>query len=157
MQHALTSKEIKSSDEPSKIIKERFWNSIRVIRESGLIYEAVTLFDVHQDGKNSPQARFTIRINDYFAGATLKVGDPNLGRELDLHAGSNFMFYTNKENERSEPEALWVLLPEERGHIIGIWRPRFRASNSDTGSWIDRETESIHTTLLEIIKNSKES
>lgn len=40
---------------------------------------------------------------------------------------------------------MWVVLPDKRGAIVGIWRPRFRCSNQDTGTWAKEENERIET------------
>jgi hypothetical protein len=121
----------------------RFWNAWKNIQQSGLVYEAVTLYDAPPESNAKARLRFTIRVNDFHAGATHKDGDPSFLR----YVGTDLGYYTPAENERSEPEAMWVILPDKRGALIGIWRPRFRASTPDVGGWIDHEKATIAETL----------
>ena len=121
----------------------RFWNAWEVIKATGLVYEAVALFDVSPSNNDKAQLVCTLRVNDYHAGSTIKSGDPSLLRELEDLSGSRFAYYTPAVNDRGEPEAMWVLLPDKRGALVGVWRPRFRARNQDAGAWIDHEKEAI--------------
>jgi hypothetical protein len=61
-------------DEPLR--SHRFWNAWFNIRESGLVYEAVTLYDT-SPANNKARLQFTIRVNDFHAGADHKLGDPS--------------------------------------------------------------------------------
>lgn len=121
----------------------RFWQAWDCIKSLGLIYEAVTLFDVDPTANDKARALLTVRVNDFHAGSVKKTGDPSLLRNFEDIAGTQFGYYTNEQNEREEPEAMWFLFPDERGFIVGIWRPRFRAINKDAGAWIDRENLAI--------------
>ncbi|MDE2101653.1 MAG: hypothetical protein KGL39_30685 [Patescibacteria group bacterium] len=123
--------------------RNRFWNAWHVIREAGLVYEAVSLYDTEPDENPLARFRMTIRVNDYHAGSTTKTGDPSLLREIEDSYGTKFGYYTRADNEREEPEAMWVILPDARGALVGIWRPRFRCSNQDAGAWIAEETQAI--------------
>lgn len=133
---------------PGKTGKEamfqRFWNAWKNLEESGLVYEAVTLFDTEPKTNDEARSIMTLRVNDYHAGSALKTGDPSLLRSVE----TSLAFYTPQENEREEPEAMWVILPDKRGALVGIWRPRFRPATQDVGVWIDKENEAISNTLI---------
>ena len=132
------------TDEPSKEQKARFWNAWKTMVETGLFYEAVSLYDADPASNDQAQLVATLRVNDFHAGAAQKAAtDPSLLRTLELDSGSRFAYYTPASNDRGEPEAMWVILPEKRGALVGVWRPRFRASNKDTGAWLDQENEAI--------------
>jgi hypothetical protein len=130
--------------------RKRFWNAWKVLVDTGLIYEAVTLIDSDPAGNPNARAIFTVRVNDFHAGSITKTGDPSLLRELESMAGTKLAYYTPPTNDREEPEAMRVVLPNARGAMIGIWRPRFRASNKDTGSWMQKENEAIADVTREI-------
>lgn len=123
--------------------KPRFWNAWKTVQVAGLIYEAVSLFDALPEGNELAKATYTLRVNDFHAGSVTKSGDPSLLRSLEITSGASFAFYTPPENPRGEPEAMWVILPDKRGAIVGIWRPRFRASNQDAGVWFEKETKAV--------------
>lgn len=129
--------------EPSDVQKARFWNAWSTIKKAGLVYEAVALYDAAPAETDKARMHCTLRVNDYHAGASVKTGDPSLLRTLEINSGSRFAYYTPAANERDEPEAMWVLLPDKRGALVGVWRPRFRSSNQDTGTWIDEENTAI--------------
>lgn len=130
----------------------RFWNAWFNIQDSGLIYEAVCLYDVPPASNNNARLQFTIRVNDYHAGAAHKSGDPSYLREVDTSLG----YYTPAVNDRGEPEAMWVILPDKRGDLIGIWRLRFRASTPDVGAWIDQEHAAIEAALGRLAANRQD-
>jgi hypothetical protein len=128
-------------------LKHRFWNAWQNVKDKGLIYEAVALFDAPPESNEQARLLFSIRINDFHAGSITKTGDPSLLRSLEETYGTELAYYTPPDNERSEPEAMWITLPDKRGSIVGIWRPRFRPSSADVGAWIDKEKEGIGQTL----------
>lgn len=130
--------------------KTRFWNAWYTILETGLVYEAVSLYDVAPDADDKGRHLLTLRINDYHAGSVTKTGDPSLLRTLEMTSGARFAYYTPAVNDREEPEAMWVVLPDRRGALVGVWRPRFRASTPDVGAWIDQENEAIERVLTTI-------
>lgn len=138
-----TAKKAELSDEQTT----RFWNAWNTIRITGLVYEAVALYDTAPDGNDQARLRLTLRVNDYHAGAAVKTGDPSLLRSLEVSSGARFAYYTPPQNDREEPEAMWVILPDKRGAIVGVWRPRFRPSTSDVGAWIDQENEAIEAVV----------
>lgn len=148
LEHAArkTGKKTEVGDE----LKNRFWNAWNTIRKTGLVYEAVALYDVAPESNDKARLRMTLRVNDYHAGAAVKTGDPSLLRSLETLSGTRFAFYTPPQNDREEPEAMWVVLPDKRGAIVGVWRPRFRPSNSDVGGWIDQENEAIESIIQAI-------
>lgn len=131
----------------SEPLKARFWNAWTNVQEKGLVYEAVELFDANP--KENPQARmrFSLRINDYHAGSIKKAGDPSLLGTFESLFGTEMAFYTAKENERSETESMWLILPDKRGSIVGVWRPRFRTATPNVGAWLDKEKENIEGIL----------
>lgn len=126
----------------------RFWNAWRHIKGSGLVYEAVTLFDVPPGSNASARAEFTLRVNDFHADTSPSSGDPSLLK----YGGGATGYYTPADNNRSEQEAMWVLLPDKRGELVGIWRPRFRAETPDVGAWIDKERTAIGEVLESLEK-----
>lgn len=141
---AHTSAPKQKSGDLSKEQKNRFWNAWRSMTETGLFYEAVSLYDTDPDSNDQAQLVATLRVNDFHAGAAQKAAtDPSLLKTLELNSGSRFAYYTPKSNDRGDSEAMWVILPEKRGALVGVWRPRFRTSNKDTGAWIDQENEAI--------------
>lgn len=130
--------------------KKRFWVAWSHLKSLGLIYEAVALFDVDPTKHDSAQIQCTLRVNDYHAG-TLDGGDPSLLRVLEKHYGSAYAFYTSPGNDRGEPEAMWLVLPTKTGNLTGIWRLRFRVSNSDTGSWYEADMASADAYMQKIV------
>lgn len=128
----------------------RFWNAWAVIQSTGLVYEAVCRYDT-MPGDN-PHARLlhTVRVNDFHAGAIAKTGDPSLLRTMENASGARLGFYTPAGNARGDREALWVMLPDDRGALWGVWRLRFRASNPDTGAWFEQENEAIDTVFRQV-------
>lgn len=129
----------------------RFWNAWYNISESGLVYEAVTLYDTSPLSNNKARLQFTIRVNDFHAGAAHKSGDPSYLR----YVGTDLGYYTPAENDRGEPEAMWVILPDKRGDLVGVWRPRFRASTPDVGAWVDQENAAIEAALGRLVANKQ--
>lgn len=128
--------------------KDRFWNAWHHLQEVGLIYEAVSLFDTDPESNGRARQLVSIRINDFHAGSISKTGDPSLLRKLEDLFGTERAYYTPAVNDREEPEAMWVILPDKRGALVGIWRPRFRPSTSDVGAWIDKENAAIDSIVL---------
>lgn len=127
-----------------KAMFQRFWNAWKNLEESGLIYEAVTLFDTQPETNTEARSVMTLRVNDYHAGSAEKTGDPSLLRSAD----TSLAFYTPADNDRGEPEAMWVVLPDKRGALVGIWRPRFRPATPDAGAWIEKENAAVANTLI---------
>lgn len=137
----------KNQDATDALASHRYWNAWANIKDSGLIYEAVSLFDIPPYSNNSASLRFTLRVNDYHAGASVN-GDPSFLK----YAGSGLGYYTPAVNDREEPEAMWVILPDKRGDIVGIWRPRFRASTPDVGAWHEHEEDAISEALGALVQ-----
>lgn len=131
---------------PTEAQKQRFWNAWFNVVDTGLVYEAVCLYDTAPDNTHA-QLLYTIRVNDYHAGAAGKTGDPSLLRAYENSSESELGYYTPPINDREETEAMWVVLPDRRGHLVGVWRPRLRASTPDAGQWIDKEGEAISSVL----------
>lgn len=139
------------SGDLSKEQKNRFWNAWKSMVETGLFYEAVSLYDTDPDNNDQAQLVATLRVNDFHAGAAQKAAtDPSLLRTLELNSGSRFAYYTPKFNDRDDPEAMWVILPEKRGALVGVWRPRFRVSNKDTGAWLEQDKATIAQLAMRI-------
>lgn len=150
--HTHEQRQKQKSNDLSKEQKIRFWNAWISIVETGLFYEAVSLYDTDPNSNEQAQLVATLRVNDFHAGAAQKAAtDPSLLKTLELNSGSRFAYYTPKFNDREDPEAMWVILPEKRGSLVGIWRPRFRVSNKDTGAWLDQDSAAIEkmATLIE--------
>lgn len=129
---------------------QRFQHAWKALKDLGLIYEAVSLFEVDPIQDATAQLYCTLRVNDYHAGATYKAGDPSLLRLLEIKYGTNLAFYTQAKNERDEEEAMWLILPFDSGALIGIWRPRFRPENQDVGRWLEQDAANTEKTLAAI-------
>ena len=125
-----------------------FFAALRLLKSLGLIYEVVTLFS-GSSHKNPGDLRYSIRINDYFAAANEAKGDPSIMGSLETAYGTKFAFYTQND-EISSNEGLRVLLPDATGTLIGIWRPRFRPKNPDSGTWIENEKREVTSAMLKI-------
>ncbi|SFM91705.1 hypothetical protein [Variovorax sp. OV329] len=133
-----------ATDDPA--LEHRIANAWNNVRSAGLIYEAVSLYDSQP---TDPDARLqlTLRVNDYHAGSANPDGDPAFLR--DDHKDKGF-YIQPKEGERVE--SMWVALPQHGGHIVGVWRPRFRPHNSDTGKWIQSDQAAITSCLEQMQK-----
>lgn len=129
--------------------ERRFWNAFELLRKEGLVYEAVSLFDADPHQNKLASLVCSLRINDFHASTT---GDHNLLAAMEAQSGAELGFYTHPVNERDEPEAMWIILPHKEGAITGIWRPRFRASTSDVGAWIDKERQNIPALLDQLLQ-----
>ena len=129
--------------EPTELQAARFWNGWDVLKEVGLFYEAVSLFDTPPSENADARLKCTLRVNDYHAGSSTKDGDPSLLRHFESTSGTDYAFYTPQANDRGEPEAMWVLLPDSRGALVGVWRPRFRPATRDVGVWLEREAAEV--------------
>jgi len=156
----------KDKGQLSDLHKGRFWNAWEHIKDRGLIYEAVAMFDVDPGQNANARLICTLRVNDFHADSDRKgrngtkvnvSNDPSLLKAM-LNVGEHTLhFYTHPEypygadgQSRSDPESLRLTWPDKSGHIIGIWRPRFRAINADAGSWLDVENEGIASTAQRI-------
>ncbi len=148
--------------------KHRFWNAWQNIRNKGLIYEAVTMFD--KNPAHTPNVRLicTLRVNDFHADkgrnktASWREGaltiDPSLLQDMKDKAARTLHFYTNplepydaEGGGRQDTECLRLSWPDEEGHIVGIWRPRFRAISNDTGAWLDAEKAGIAQVAAQLL------
>lgn len=127
----------------SQVQKDRFWNAWNNLEGVGLIYEVVSLFDANPQTSAHAKQLVSIRVNDFHAGSINKTGDPSLLRKFEELFGTERAYYTPAANDQEESEAMWVILPDARGALVGIWRPRFRPSNSNVGSWIEKENAAI--------------
>lgn len=125
-----------------------FSAALRLLKSLGLIYEVVTLFS-GSSHKNPGDLRYSIRVNDYFAATNEAKGDPSVMGSLEASCGAKLAFYTQAD-ETVNNEALRVLLPDTNGILIGVWRPRFRANNPDSGIWIENEKHAIASAMLKI-------
>lgn len=149
----------KSKGQLSDLHKGRFWNAWAHIKDRGLIYEAVAMFDVDPGENANARLICTLRVNDFHADSARKArngtkvdvsNDPSLLKamlnvdERTLHFYTHPAYpYDSNGQSRSDPESLRLTWPDKSGHLIGIWRPRFRAINADAGSWVDVENEGI--------------
>lgn len=129
--------------------EKRFWNAFDLLCKEGLVYEAVSLFDADPQENKTASLMCSLRINDFHAST---VGDYSLLGFMEAQSGAELGFYTNKVNDRDEPEAMWILLPRQEGDITGIWRPRFRAGTPDTGAWMDKERQNIPALLDQLLQ-----
>lgn len=126
----------------------RFLMAWRELRRLGLMYEAITLFN--GDSHKAPGAlRYTVRINDFFAGSGGGKGDPSVASSLEAENGTLLAFYT-PPGEDADAEALRVTLPDEVGILVGVWRPRFRPDTHDIGKWHETDMREVGEALNQI-------
>lgn len=137
-----------------QMLKDRFWNAFQHIKDSGLVYEAVCQFTGDPAQHDWPGLVMTLRVNDYHAGSSYKNGDPSFLRSADGHS---LGYYTQAINDRDDPEAMWVVLPEPDGALVGIWRPRFRASSPNVGRWIEGEDLMIERALEVVLEGEADA
>lgn len=78
----------------------------------------------------------TLRVNDYHVGSSLKDGDPSFLRSSEAD-GSALGYSTQVVNDRRDHAAMWAVLPEPDGGLVGIWRPRFRPASPNVGRWME--------------------
>lgn len=130
----------------------RFLAAWRELRRLGLLYEAVTLFQGNSH-KAPGDLRYTVRTNDFFAsagaGAGDGKGDPSLMASLEAAHGTTLAFYT-QPSEGSDEEALRVVLPDDVGILVGVWRPRFRPDTPEVGRWFEAEKREVGAALNRI-------
>lgn len=107
-----------------------FWPAFGLLRDTGLIYEAVTLMV-------GDQAVVTIRLNDFHASTGAgAAGEQELIKDLPDSG-----YYTNKNNDREEPEGCWFFWPEEPAKLSlkGVYRLRFRCATPETAKGLERD------------------
>jgi len=118
----LTSIGVKKTPDTTQKI---FWKAWLVLKRTGLVYEAVMLFQ-------GDRPMLPLRINDFHGSGTT-------GASFILqwyHHG----FYTNPINPRNQPEGCWFYWPRhpDQGFSLnGVWWLRFRCSNETTARAID--------------------
>lgn len=134
-------------------LKDRFWNAFEHIKDSGLVYEAVCQFTGDPARHDRAGLVMTLRVNDFHAGSSYRDGDPSFLRSADGHS---LGYYTQAINQREDPEAMWVLLSDPDGALVGIWRPRFRASSPNVGRWVEQEHAAIERALEVILEGDEE-
>lgn len=125
-----------------------FFAAWSLLRSLGLVYEVVTLFS-GSSHKNLGDLRYSIRVNDYFAATSEAKGDPSIMGSLETAYGTKLAFYTQAAEVPSN-ESLRVLLPDDTGTLIGVWRPRFRPKTHDCGLWIENEKQAVTSAMLKI-------
>ena len=105
-----------------------FRAGVRLLSESGLVYETVTVFDAHMN------PLLPVRINDFHASHGSEVS------VLETIPGSAFYEY-----EKSEK--LWFFTSTDLvaidACVIGISRPRFRGADAATKQGIERDQSCI--------------
>jgi len=91
-------------------------------------------------------------VNDYHAdsGAKGAAPDPSLLKEI-----GDLGFYVNPINDRDEPEQMKVHMSSDEGLIVGIYRPRFRTINPDTGLWLERERDACAAHAALVLRQAK--
>jgi hypothetical protein len=107
-----------------------FWSAFELLKGKkgeggGLFYEVVTAWD-----DQTPTTRVPIRLNDYHAA----TGEGEASLIADVPSSG---FYTNKENDRGDPEKCWFLLPTKPQKVTGVWRLRFRCATSETAAGLE--------------------
>ncbi len=106
-----------------------FWSAFGLLKNSGLLYEVLTVID-------SEGTRLPIRVNDFHA----TWDEASL---LSDAAGVGVGYYVNKDNDRSEPESCWFYLPSEPKEVVGIWRLRFRCATPETALGLALDQASV--------------
>lgn len=131
-----------------------FWNALKNLTEHArLVYEAVTLF--HPTDKSILAC---LRVNDFHAGSYTHAqgsgisGDPSLFKNLEGSYNTRLAYY-----DLETDEDMRIVLPFGDGNIQGIYRPRFRTSNQDTGLWIEEENQRVADTFHKISENAESS
>ncbi len=125
--------------EPTQADKEAYWQAWATLKQLGLVYEVVAL--------RSRKSGFvcTLRVQDYHAD---QGADPSYMQV----AGPELAFYAVADGPFNDTEAdlLRAVLPRQITakdyELIGLYRPRFRASTKDTGRWV--EVENAHIQAL---------
>ena len=133
-------------DPADPAIQDRIENAWSNIRAAGLVYEAVSLY-CSAPTHSSAAFQMSIRVNDYHAGSAKSAtssGDPALLRGDYRKLG----YYTQPEGKTRE--SMWVVLPDAEGSLVGVWRPRFRMANGDTGGWRDADKAAVARCLEEL-------
>ena len=117
-------------------VMPHFWNALKnLTAHTRLVYEAVTLF--HPTDKSILAC---LRVNDFHAGSNTHAqnfgisGDSSLFKSLEAFHNTSLAFY-----DLEAGEDMRIVLPFGEGKIQGIYRPRFRTSNQDTGLWVEEE------------------
>ena len=119
---------------------------------SGLIYEAVTLFDSH-DAPYIP-----LRLNDFFAAQ--KESEPSY---IETIPGAGF--YRCANNDEGKAEGVQFQFPQnpfaERFSIAGVMRLRFRCADPSTAQGLKRDADNLEQTKqrlteLDLIDNFEE-
>lgn len=120
--------------------KDAFWSAWKTLKRLGLVYEAVTL--------RSRKSGFvcTLRVQDFHAD---QGADPSY---MDI-AGPELAFYAvaNGPFNDAEADLLRAVLPKpitaKDYELVGVFRPRFRASTKDAGKWIELENMRIQALI----------
>lgn len=159
------------NDELADIHKHRFWNAWENIKDKGLVYEAVAMFNADPTSHTGTHLICTLRVNDFHADkgrgktASWRLGsntnDPSLLTEMIGKASKALHFYNHPdmpydvyEQGRQDGESLRLSWPSDKGHIVGVWRPRFRAISSDTGAWLDIEKLEISNVVEQLLSGT---
>lgn len=121
------------------------WDGVKSL---GLIYEAVTLFG-GTSHKAPGSMNYTVRINDFFAGSKDGRGDPSVMTGLEAEHGALLGFYT-QPNAKANDEALRVVLPDDSGQLVGIWRPRFRPAAQEVGKWHEADKRAVELAVKRV-------
>lgn len=126
--------------------RDRFWSALRVLRDKGLFYKAVTLFEDDPVRVLNAIATVTLRVNDAHADKG-RSGDPSLLSTYESLGWTDHGYYNlgySPLNDYDTTEWMRVDLPNRKGQIVTIFRPRFRAWNSDNGQWKEKEQHQIN-------------
>jgi hypothetical protein len=113
-----------------ELLQSIFWPAFNLLKDSGLIYEAVTLME-------KSEAAVTIRLNDFHASTGAgAAGELELIKDLP---GSGY--YVNKANNLEEPEGCWFFWPEDPAKLSlkGVYRLRFRCATPETAKGLERD------------------
>ena len=113
-----------------ELLQSIFWPGFDLLKDSGLIYEAVTLM-------SGSEAVATIRLNDFHAS---RSGELELIKDVP-----NSGFYANPKNDRAEPEGCWFFWPEDPAKLslTGVYRLRFRCATPETAKGLERDVDVI--------------
>lgn len=117
--------------------------AFRLLSTSGLIYEAVSLFDDQQ------QPIFPVRLNDVHAALSQSEAS-----YIETIPGPGF--YTQPENAERKPEGMHFLLPfdptKSGCSLMGVTRLRFRCCDEATAKGLERDAVTLSTVKNRLVE-----
>lgn len=117
--------------------------AFQLLCDSGLLYEAVTIFD----DQHNPI--FPLRINDVYAART--DSEPSF-----IEAIQGAGYYTREDNPKGDAEGVWFILPidptQRQCSLVGVTRLRFRCASAATAMGLARDANNIRQIKADLIQ-----